>query len=364
MNRTSVSGQTPSVEGTSQILEDGEQARGGDEAAISPLVDHNEDADAQPSSNATAAAKKRKRQLTRNACIKCRLAKAKCDGKHPTCNRCSASGSKCVYDVPSEGITKMQSLQQRLDLKTSELHAKTTELQNAMMVLTCMQHGTDTQATEVLARLRRGESIESVAASLSGQPVYVVPDMSFDPGQHGSFATGTASSQTWPDPLDLASPLSAGPQSGSFLPSIPHDAFQDHYGAVDGFPLDSPPSTFTYPPTGGNLDRTRSLTLPTEGEPLQRLIPQISFGAATSTLLPSSRPAPEAQQPQRRPSAGSATSEPKRPGSVLARSQRTSSIAGEGRPPIYEGVWPLPPSIRRESSTPGRVQQQHPPPQQ
>ena len=69
------------------------------------------------------------------------MAFIQCDGKHPTCNRCSASESKCVYDVPSEGITKMQSLQQRLDLKTSELHAKTMELQNAMVVLTNLQQG-------------------------------------------------------------------------------------------------------------------------------------------------------------------------------------------------------------------------------
>lgn len=254
----------------------------------------------------------------------------------------------------------MQSLQQRLDLKASELQVKTTELQNATTVLTCMQHGTDSQATEVFARLRRGESIESVAVGLSAQPPYAVPDMSFGPGQHDSFATENASSQTWPEPLDLASPLSAGPQSDSFLISIPHEGFQDHYGAVDGFQLDSPPPTFTYPPSGGNSDRSRSLTLPTESASLQRLIPQISFGAATSTFPPSSRPADEAQQPQRRPSAGSVISESKRPASVLARPQQTLSTTGEARPPIYEGVWPLPPTTRLQSSTPGRVQQQHP----
>ncbi|KAI6802725.1 hypothetical protein KC332_g15127 [Hortaea werneckii] len=360
MNRTGVSGQTPSVEGVSQILGDGEQAHGGDEAAISPVPDHDEDGNAQSSNNATATAKKRKRQLTRNACIKCRLAKAKCDGKHPTCYRCSVSGSECIYDVPSEGITKMQSLQQRLELKTSELQAKTSELQTATTVLTCMQHGTDSQATEVFARLRRGESIESVAVGLSVQPLYAVPDMSFGPGKHDSFATENASSQTWPDPLDLASPLSAGPQSECFLTSIPHDGFQNHYGAVDGFQPDSPPSTFTYPPFGGNSDRSRSLTLPTEGASLQRMIPQISFGAPTSTLPPSSRPAPEPPQAHRRPSAGSTISEPKRPASVLARPQQTLSTTGEAPPPIYEGVWPLPPSTRRQSSTPGRVQHQHP----
>ncbi|KAI7203320.1 hypothetical protein D0869_06270 [Hortaea werneckii] len=360
MNRTGVSGQTPSGEAASQILGDGEQARAGDEAAIS-LSDHNDTGEAQ-SGNA-AAAKKRKRQLTRNACIKCRLAKAKCDGKHPTCNRCSASGSKCVYDVPSEGITKMQSLQQRLDLKTSELHAKTIELQNAMVVLTNLQQGTDSQASEVLARLRNGESLESVAADLSAQPLYVVPDISFDPGHHGSFGTDTTSPQTWPDPLDLALPLNAGPQNESFLSSIPNDALQDHYSVVNGFQLDSPPSTFTNPSSGNNSDRSRSLTMPTDGGSLQRLVPQISFGAATTTLWPPHRPGFEMQQQNRRPSVGSAISEPRRSGSLLVRSQRPSSI-GEARPPIYEGVWPLPPSVKRESSTPGRVQQQNPPFQQ
>ncbi|KAI6790615.1 hypothetical protein KC363_g7262 [Hortaea werneckii] len=329
MDRTSVLGEVPFVDGIPQMLGDGEQDRGGD-----------------AQSGSTLAARKRKRQLTRNACIRCRLAKAKCDGKHPTCNRCSVSGSKCIYDVPSEGITKMQSLQQRLELKTRELQAKTTELQNATTVLTCMQHGTDSQATEVFARLRRGESIESVAVGLSVQPLYAVPDMSSGPGQHDSFATENASLQTWPDPLDLASPLSAGPQSESFLTSIPHDGFQDHYGAVEGFQRDDPPSTLTYPPSGGNSDRSRSLTLRTEGASLQSTIPQTSFGPATLTLPQSSRPAPEPQQPQRRPSAGSAISEPKRPASVLARPQQTLSTTGEARPPIYEGVWPLPPTTR------------------
>lgn len=74
MNRISVPGQTQPGEAAPEILGDGEQARAGDEAAISPS-DHNDTGEAQ-SGNA-AAAKKRKRQLTRNACIKCRLAKAK-----------------------------------------------------------------------------------------------------------------------------------------------------------------------------------------------------------------------------------------------------------------------------------------------
>lgn len=78
MNRKGVPGPAPPAEGTSRILVDGEEARGGDDdAASSLLAEHiNEDGDA-PSSNSAAAAKKRKRQLTRNACIKCRLAKAK-----------------------------------------------------------------------------------------------------------------------------------------------------------------------------------------------------------------------------------------------------------------------------------------------
>lgn len=288
------------------------------------------------------------------------MAFIQCDGKHPTCNRCSASESKCVYDVPSEGITKMQSLQQRLDLKTSELHAKTMELQNAMVVLTNLQQGIDSQASEVLARLRNGESLESVATDLSAQPLYVVPDISFDPGHHGSFDTDTTSPQTWPYPLDLDLPQSSGPQNESFFTSLPNDALQDNYSVVNGFQLDSPPSTFTNPSSGNNSDQSRRLTMPTDGGSLQSPAPQISSGAPTTTLLPPPRPGLEMQQQHRRPSVGSAISEPRRSSSVLVRSQRPSSI-GEARPPIYEGVWPLPPSVKRDSSTPGRVQQQNPP---
>lgn len=258
----------------------------------------------------------------------------------------------------------MQSLQQRLDLTTSELHAKTTELSNAMMVLTNMQQGTDGQVYEVLARLRRGESIESVAEGLSVQPLYVAPDVSFGPGHQGPFATGGTSLQNWPDPLDLALPLGAGLQGESFLSSIPQNAPQDRYGAANSFQIDGTSFDFMDSASDSHTDRPRSLTLPIEGGTLQRFTPQISFGAAISTLVPSSQPAREAQQPQRPSSAASEISISKRSGPVPRRPQRTSSIAGGGWPPIYEGVWPLQPSIRRESSTPGRVQQQHPPAQQ
>lgn len=57
--------------------------------------------------------------------------------------------------MPFEGITKTQHLRQRLDAQSVEL-----ERGNAMISL--FRNASDTVATEALARLRMGESIESV----------------------------------------------------------------------------------------------------------------------------------------------------------------------------------------------------------
>ncbi|KAF2487105.1 hypothetical protein BDY17DRAFT_319672 [Neohortaea acidophila] len=93
--------------------------------------------------------------LTQNACSRCRIKKTKCDGKRPICGRCRRGQSECVYDIAEEGITKMQHLQHQLN-KRNEDYGRLVRLFGAL------QSGSEEQATGLLARLRRGESLDSL----------------------------------------------------------------------------------------------------------------------------------------------------------------------------------------------------------
>jgi len=130
------------------------------------LPSDEDDESSQPSKIKRA----RRHRITRNACRQCRQKKtkvspqmalrfsvgldetwkeadsSKCDGLHPICARCRASGLTCEYDV-SEGVTKMQSLKDQLD-------ARTRELESTSAILRVLVEGSDQEATELLARLR------------------------------------------------------------------------------------------------------------------------------------------------------------------------------------------------------------------
>ncbi|KAJ4117185.1 hypothetical protein NW765_010601 [Fusarium oxysporum] len=46
---------------------------------------------------------RRRRANRPNACENCRLKKARCDGKRPSCSRCEKWGTTCVYSVDHLG---------------------------------------------------------------------------------------------------------------------------------------------------------------------------------------------------------------------------------------------------------------------
>ncbi|KAM3416241.1 hypothetical protein BST61_g7847 [Cercospora zeina] len=95
---------------------------------------------------------KGRREQVANACVICRTAKLKCSGNHPTCSRCHERGLECQYDV-LEGLTKRQQLQY-------DLVDRKRKLEHAMGILDHLQHSSDHEAAESLARLRIGASIE------------------------------------------------------------------------------------------------------------------------------------------------------------------------------------------------------------
>ncbi|KAI1417869.1 hypothetical protein F5Y13DRAFT_32717 [Hypoxylon sp. FL1857] len=155
-----------------------------------------------------------RRNLTRNACSQCKVKKAKCDGNRP-CGRCQRTGDTCVYEVNKRDIAKLQLLS---DFEIAKL-------QRYDQVWAALQNGTDQQATELLAQIRHGKSVEALAATLnppSAQPS--IATLSSQP----TFGMGTDSTST-PDDFDIQS-TSTPPRS--FLDLL-YDR-EDWHQATDG----------------------------------------------------------------------------------------------------------------------------------
>ena len=94
----------------------------------------------------------------RSACTRCQHRKAKCTGTRPACAYCIERQLECIYDV-AEGETRTNDLKRKL--KDSEIRA-----QAFGRILAAMREGSIYQATEVLARLRMGESLRDILLAL------------------------------------------------------------------------------------------------------------------------------------------------------------------------------------------------------
>ena len=84
-----------------------------------------------------------------------------CDGRRPVCERCEKHGTECVYDVAQEGLTRMQNLQQQLE-------ATTTDRGKMQSLFNMLQHGSDQEATMLLATLRMGATIDELTDAPGG----------------------------------------------------------------------------------------------------------------------------------------------------------------------------------------------------
>ncbi|KAE9374026.1 hypothetical protein N431DRAFT_371392 [Stipitochalara longipes BDJ] len=104
-----------------------------------------------------ASALKRRRGIgfvTPNACVECRKRKAKCDGEQP-CTRCiSQNFSQCSYDVP---------MKQSKDDMRSEIKRLREDQQHSKRILEALA---SSNSTDILDRLRSGESVENISRSL------------------------------------------------------------------------------------------------------------------------------------------------------------------------------------------------------
>lgn len=75
-----------------------------------------------------------------------------CSGQRPSCDRCVGDRITCAYDL-EEGIPRQHQLR--------------SSFEKIQVVMQVLQHGTDQEATMMLARLRLGETIDDIAGTLS-----------------------------------------------------------------------------------------------------------------------------------------------------------------------------------------------------
>ncbi|KAK3052587.1 hypothetical protein LTR09_006442 [Extremus antarcticus] len=121
-------------------------------------------------SGSTTKRKQRPRSgVTRTACSRCRRSKVKCDGRHPICSRCLLQNEQCIYDVPEEGMTRMQHM-------TSELKTKQQKFTGMLHLLENLRSTSDAEAANLLARLRFGEPVESIISTLGPAPMEGPPE--------------------------------------------------------------------------------------------------------------------------------------------------------------------------------------------
>jgi len=94
----------------------------------------------------------------RSTCTRCQRRKARCSGSRPACAYCLERKLHCPYDV-AEGATRTNDLKRRLKESETKNHA-------FGRILAVMREGNIHQATEVLAKLRMGETPRNILQSL------------------------------------------------------------------------------------------------------------------------------------------------------------------------------------------------------
>ncbi|KAH8586833.1 hypothetical protein B0O99DRAFT_695099 [Bisporella sp. PMI_857] len=108
--------------------------------------------------------------VTRNACLNCKKARAKCDGKKP-CKRCASriETSECIYEV------HIKHAKEELVKQIKELMAKDHLTDQILQALS-----TEEQVPEILSRLKKGETYEAIVSWLGRSSIE--EDGEFSPG--------------------------------------------------------------------------------------------------------------------------------------------------------------------------------------
>jgi hypothetical protein len=101
---------------------------------------------------------RKKAEPVKSACVQCRRRKTKCSSHRPVCRFCSDRNLECSWDV-SDGLTRTADLKRKL-LEANGRVADLGELVDAM------RSGTDQTSSMLLAKLRLGESLESLLSDI------------------------------------------------------------------------------------------------------------------------------------------------------------------------------------------------------
>ncbi|KAL6857388.1 fungal-specific transcription factor domain-containing protein [Trichoderma novae-zelandiae] len=165
-------------------------------------------------SNSLLQLSKRRRGLgivTPNACTECRKKRAKCDGQKP-CGRCkSQKDVDCVYEIP----IRQSKEHLRNEIENLRLRQRSSDQVFAALIRPQLWE-------EVLARLRGGQSVESISEWLDNVSHPAPPDTSaFDPTLSHDLASMAAFGDTSVAPLPGMA-LGIGPGSLS-VPGLAGD---------------------------------------------------------------------------------------------------------------------------------------------
>ncbi|KAH7115445.1 hypothetical protein B0J13DRAFT_572151 [Dactylonectria estremocensis] len=108
--------------------------------------------------------------VTANACTQCRKKRTKCDGQRP-CGRCKAQEDvECVYEIPvlqtkANMRAEIESLRAEIESLQAKIKNMHHQQRSSDHILTALIR--PVQDEEVLTRLRKGQSIESISEWLS-----------------------------------------------------------------------------------------------------------------------------------------------------------------------------------------------------
>jgi len=129
--------------------------------------------------SSTTSSKRRRvpESVTRNACLNCKKARAKCDGKKP-CKRCAGrvEDSECIYEV------HIKHAKEELVKQIKELRAKGHLTEQILQALS-----TDEKVPEIIERLRNGDTYESIVEWLGRSPTADFETLSPRGSQHSTF---------------------------------------------------------------------------------------------------------------------------------------------------------------------------------
>lgn len=117
--------------------------------------------------------------VTRNACLNCKKARAKCDGKKP-CKRCATrvEASECIYEI------HVKNAKEELVKQIKELRAKDHLTEQILQALS-----TDEKVPEILDRLKNGEAYENIVEWLGRSTIEDYDTLSPRGSHHSTFET-------------------------------------------------------------------------------------------------------------------------------------------------------------------------------